>query len=158
MDVKKRKAILNAFIYSQFNYCPLIWMFHSRVLNNKINRIHKRALRITYNDRSLTFQELLEKDNSVTIHHRNIQVLATEIYKVLNGLSPSILNDIFVPALYPHNFRRQNTLQRRRVKSVRHGTESLSFLGPKIWDIIPQNIKQSKTVEYLNQKLKRGFP
>ena len=133
-------------------------MFHSRVLNNKINRIHKRALRITYNDRSLTFQELLEKDNSVTIHHRNTQVLATEIYKVLNGLSPSILNDIFVPALYPYNFRRQNTLQRRRVKSVRYGTESLSFLGPKIWDIIPQNIKQSKTVEIFKSKIKTWIP
>ena len=76
---------MKAFIESQFGYCPLVWMFHSRSLNNKINRIHERALRITYNDKSSNFQELLDKDNSVTIHHRNIRTLAIEIYKFLQG-------------------------------------------------------------------------
>ena len=71
---------MKAFVESQFGYCPLIWMFHSRGLNNKINRIHERALRITYKDKSSTFQELLEKGNSVSIHHGNVQKLAIEIY------------------------------------------------------------------------------
>ena len=78
MNVDKKRMIMKAFIESQFGYCPLVWMFHSRSLNNKINRIHERALRITYNDKSSSFQNLLEKDNSVTIHHRNIKILATE--------------------------------------------------------------------------------
>ena len=124
MDLKQRRNIMKAFVESQFGYCPLIWMLHSRGLNNKINRIHKMALRVTYKDKSPTFQELLEKYNSVSIHHRNIQKLAIEIYKVLHGFSPPILNDIFVPVSRPYNFRRNNTLQRRRVNSVRHGTES----------------------------------
>ena len=59
--------IMKAFIESQFGYCPLVWMFHSRSFNNKINRIHERALRITYNDKSSSFQNLLEKDNSTVI-------------------------------------------------------------------------------------------
>ena len=71
MDSPKRRLVMKAFITSQFGYCPLIWMFHSRALNNKINSIHERALRITYNDRTSTFEELLNKDNSVSIHHRN---------------------------------------------------------------------------------------
>ena len=69
MDTNKKRTIMKAFVESQFSYCPLIWMFHSRGLNNKINRIHERALRITFNDKSSTFQELLDKKNSVTIHH-----------------------------------------------------------------------------------------
>ena len=69
---------MKAFIELQFGYCPLVRIFHSQSLNNKINRIHKRALRITYNGKSSSFQKLLEKDNSVTIHHRNIKILATE--------------------------------------------------------------------------------
>ena len=93
---------------------------------------NKAALRITYKDKFSAFQELLEKDNSVSIHHRNIQKLAMEIYKVLHGFSPPILNDIFVPVSGPYNFRRNDTLQRRRVNSVRHSTKSVSFLGPKI--------------------------
>ena len=51
MSTKKRKLIMNSFITSQFGYCPLVWMFHSRELNNRINRIHERSLRIVYNDK-----------------------------------------------------------------------------------------------------------
>ena len=79
---------MKAFIESQFGYCPLVWMFHSRNRNNKINRIHERSLRITYNDKSSSFQNLLEKDNSVTLHYRNIEILATEKYTSLQELSP----------------------------------------------------------------------
>ena len=146
MDLKQRRNIMKAFVESQFGYCPLIWMFHSRGLNNKINRIHERALRITYKDKSSTFKELLEKDNSVSIHHRNVQKLAIEIYKVLHGFSPPILNDIFVPVSHPYNFRRNDTLQRRGVNSIRHGTGPISFLGPKIWDLVPRDIKLSQSL------------
>ena len=71
----KLKLIMRTFIESQFNYCPLIWMFHSRILNEKINKLHERALRLVYKDDTLTFQQLLQKDNSVTIHERNNQKL-----------------------------------------------------------------------------------
>ena len=76
---------MKAFIESQFNYCPLIWMVHSRALNNKINRIHERALKIVYSDYNSFFNELLDKDVSLTIHQRNVQSLATENYKYLHG-------------------------------------------------------------------------
>ena len=95
MDIKKRRMIMKAFITSQFSYFPLIWIFYSRALNNKINTIHQRSLRTTYNDRTLTFEELLRKNNSVTIHHRNLQVLATELYKVENNMYPEIVNEVF---------------------------------------------------------------
>ena len=66
-------------------------MCHSRGLNNKINRLHERCLRLTYNDKQLNFEELLEKDDSVSIHIGNLQTLAIEIYKVMNGSSPKIM-------------------------------------------------------------------
>ena len=69
-------------------------MFDSRGIN-KINRIYERALRITYNSKS-SFQDTFDKDNSVTIHHRNIRTLAIEKFKVLRGLSPPLLNEVFV--------------------------------------------------------------
>ena len=95
MELTKRRILMNAFFDSQFNYCPLIWMFHSRNLNNKINRLHERCLRVIYNDKTSSFEQLLENDNSVSIHHRNIQTLAIEMYKVTNGLSPEIISEIF---------------------------------------------------------------
>ena len=68
MDLPKRKVLMKAFITSQFSYCPLIWMLHSRALNDRINYINKRALRLTYKDNQSSFKEYLEKDHSVTVH------------------------------------------------------------------------------------------
>ena len=85
---------MKAFITSQFSYCPLIWMFHSRNLNNKINRIHERALKLVYQN-NLSFSELLDLGNSVTVHQKNLQALVTEIYEVKNGIAPEIMKDIW---------------------------------------------------------------
>ena len=76
----KRKLLLNAFITSQFSYAPVVWMFHNRKLNNHINRIHKRALRIVFQDHNLTFEELLAKDSSFKIHECNVRRLFIEIF------------------------------------------------------------------------------
>ena len=79
-------------------------MFHSRGLNNKINRIHEKALRITYNDKSSSCGELLTKDRSVTIHHINIRAFAIEIYKVMQRISPPLLNEVFCHVNVVMNF------------------------------------------------------
>ena len=82
---------MKAYIISQFGYRPLVWMFHSRGLNNKMNSLHERALRITYGDRSSSFEDLLKKDDSVSIHHRNLEALTPEIFKVKNNIAPEIM-------------------------------------------------------------------
>ena len=95
MELPKRRIFMTAFFKSQFHCCPAIWMFHSRTLNNKINRLHERCLRIIYNDKLSNFEELLHKDNFVSIRHNNINALAIEMYKVVNGMSPEIMNEVF---------------------------------------------------------------
>ena len=66
MKLSKRKILMNAFFNLQFSYCLLIWMCHSRIINKKINRLHERFLRITYCDKQSSFEELLEKNSSVS--------------------------------------------------------------------------------------------
>ena len=88
MDSSEKTTIMKAFIISDPSYYPLVWMFHSSEWNSKINRIHERSLRLVYSDKTSTFQELLDKDKS--LRHKNIQVLATEIYKTVNGRAPTI--------------------------------------------------------------------
>ena len=149
---------MKAYIISQFGYCPLVWMFHSRGLNNKINSLHERALRITYGDRSSSFEDLLKKDNSVSIHHRNIQALATEMFKVKNNIAPEIMKELFAPKMSSYDLRNNNSFKRRRVKSVWHGTELVSYLGPKIWDLVPNEIKESESLNGFKFKIKRWVP
>ena len=82
MSAERRPLIFKAFIISQFNYCPLVWMFHTKQLNNRINSLYEKALRVTYQDRNSSFSELWNLDKFVSIHCRNIKYLLTEIYKV----------------------------------------------------------------------------
>ena len=133
-------------------------MFHSRRLNNKINSIHERALRITYQDHISTFQELLNKDNSVSIYYKKLQALATEMFKIHWDLSPDILKEIFVLKISLYNLRRNNAFERRQVHSVYHGTESLSFLRPKFWNLVSLELKKSESLEVFKLKVKKWIP
>ena len=134
MNMNKRRTIMKAFIIAQFGYCPLVWMFHSRTLNNHINKIHERALRIVYNDEQSSFNGLLIKDGA--IHQRNIQALAIEMFKVINGMSPEIMNKVF-PLKEALNYCSRFPFKSRNVRTVAYGTETLNFMGPKIWSLVP---------------------
>ena len=148
---------MKAYIISQFGYFPLVWMFHSRGLN-KVNSLHERTLSITYGDRSSSFQDLLKKDNSVSVHHRNIQALATEMFKVKNNIAPEIMKQLFAPKMRCYDFRNSNSFKRSRVNSVWHGTGSMSYLGPKIWYLVPSEIKESESLNAFTFKIERWVP
>ena len=78
-------------------------MFHLRQLNNKINKLHERTLRMVYKNANLSFQELLKLDKSFCIHHRNLQKLATEMYKIKNKHSPTLVQELFPVYENPYN-------------------------------------------------------
>ena len=118
--------LMNAFFKSNFNYCPLVGMYHSRLNNRKINRLHERCLRIIYNDKTSSFESLLEKDGSVSIHKSNLQVLATEIFKINRGISSSTMKGIFEPrAEHPYNLRCISQFSAPLLITVFDGTESI---------------------------------
>ena len=159
MNFNKRKKLMNAFFKAQFNYCPLVWMLHSRLLNNKINRLHERCLRVVYNNNQNTFEELLELDNSVSTHYKNLQCLAIELYKIFNGISPDIMKDVFpLNTSSTYDIRNREIFYTRPVKSVYHGTESLSYLAPKIWELVPESIKSAESLSVFKIRIKKWKP
>ena len=95
MKLPERRILMNPLFKAQFNYCLILWMIHSLSMNNKINRLHERCLSIIYNDKCSNFEELLVKDTLVSIYHNDIYSLANEMYKVVNGISPEIMNNVF---------------------------------------------------------------
>ena len=105
-----------------------------------------------------TFQELLNKDDSLSIHYRNLQFLATEMFQIQRGLSPEILRETFVSKTSLHNFHRNDNFERGQVHSFYSDTEPLSFLGTKIWDLVPVELKQSESLVSFELKIKNWIP
>lgn len=154
MNQIQRKIVFQSFVKSQFTYCPLIWMFCNRSENNRINRLHERALRLVNSDNNSTFEELLVQSRDVTIHHSNIQKLVTEVYKFSNSLGPPILNEIFKKREMPYNLRSFREIETLYPKSVRHGTESLSYKASQIWNDVPYDLKEVSTLNQFKEKIK----
>ena len=134
-------------------------MFHSRTITNKTNRLHERVLRIVYSDFKSSFEGLLMKGNSFSIHERNIQSLTIEIYKIFNGLSPSFLKNFFHKNI-SNNYDLQNhkELYSRNPKTVRYGTETVSYMAPKNWSKVPETIKMSSSLKSFKTKIRKWKP
>ena len=110
---------MKAYTTSQFSYCPLVWMFHSRTMNNRINTLHEKAFRLVYaNKTNLSCDDLLKEDKLAKIHKKNLQILATEIYKVKNDLRPKSIADIFHFVEKPYNLRNNSIMQRQANRSL----------------------------------------
>ena len=154
MNLAQLRLIMNAFIFLQFGYCLLVWMFHSRKLNNRITNIHERALRIFHRDCESPFQQLLKQNKSVSIHQINLQILATEIFKAKNGLNTVIMEDVFNFKSLAYNFRNAETLNKSNVSSVKCGTETITSLGAKIWKILHNDYKELTSLSTFKSKIK----
>ena len=140
LNEDKRKFLMKTFVVSQFNYCPVIWMYCQRKSNNLINRIHERALRIAYNDYLSDFETLLQLDDSVTIHQRNIQALCLEIYKTLQSKNPAFMNNVFKCNDSSYHTRNQGLIY-PNPRTVSYGLESFGYKANQIWSSIPNDIK-----------------
>ena len=130
INFEKRCALMNSFFTSQSNYCPLVWMFHCRTMNNKINHLHERCLRIVYSDKTSPFEKLLETDRSVpdTFQFTLIQILATEFFKQSGDLVSAIFSQTFSKRSVQYNLRHTPEFSVINAKSTFHGTEIFFYL------------------------------
>ena len=128
-------------------------MFHSSKLNSRVNKLQERALRIVYQDYASSFTKILEKGNSTTIRNRNIQLLAPELLKVKNGLSPPFMNEISVEnEQHYYDSRKKTEFNGNNVKTVYNGTKTLTSLGPRIWKLRQTTLKKVIALRNLNSK------
>ena len=115
----------------------------SRIFNRKINSLHERCLRIIYQHKKLSFEQLLKKDNSVSIHQKNLQSIATEMHNMNNSLFPILIQELFMPNNeHTYNLRHLRQFKTTAVNTVNHDTKSVSLLETRFWEIYPIALKR----------------
>ena len=153
VEHEERIICVNSFIFSNFNYCPLIWHFTSASSTAKIEKIQERAIRFLYDDHNTPYEELLKKSNKVKMTTSRLRTLCLEIYKTLNDLNPSYMKDIFKKRENRHS-NRHNYIDVPMVNQVTYGKHSMRSLGPKIWNSLPEHIKSSDTLSIFKKSIK----
>ena len=124
---------MEAFTESQFGYYSLVWVFSWRQTNARINHIHESALRAVYDNEISPFEELLRRDKSKTIHQRNIEILAAELFKIKNVLCNDIMAQLICKGnSVGYSLCSQTIFLLPPVKSVNYGLKALQYFNPKI--------------------------
>ena len=131
---------------------------HCQSVNSTTNPVHELALSIVYKDKFSSFENLLEKDKAVKYPGRNLQVLVAEIIKLKNGIAPKIISGIFKLSSPTYNLGNKRDFVSNHLKTLYFGTESLSSLGPKLWDLLPQDLKTLTSLTLFKSQVKKnGF-
>ena len=155
MGFKEKEVLLNSFVYSNFNYCPLVWHFCSSKSLNKIEKIQERALRILYNDYSSNYETILKQSSKSTMEVKRLRSLAIEIFKTINDKNPEYMNEIFHKTAF--STHRPLDLQVNQNSTTKYGMKSLRSLGPHIWNSLPNNVKSETDYNKFKEFIKDWF-
>ena len=128
-DYNKARLLYNAFVLSSLDDCPLIWIFYGKTANREINRVHKCALRIVFNDYEAPFKELVRKDKELTTHLTNLHKVVTEVSKSLNCQNPTFMWDLFIGEEVSYDLRAKDLLQVPKARTVLTGLNFIVFRG-----------------------------
>ena len=129
-------------------------MFCSRQSNNLINKIHERGLRLTYTDETKDFQQILREQNEISIHQMNLQVLMTEVYKIVNSIAPPIMNSLFQFRYNTNSIRNFQEIYTENRKTVTYGTETVTYRTPFLWANLHTKYKCAKFLDEFKSKIK----
>ena len=155
LNTNQRKILVNSFIYSNYNYCPLVWHFCSKKSMNKIERIQYRALQFLHNDYNSDYNTLLKKSDKCSMEVRRLRTIASKIFKSLNDLNPLFIKELLNKRNNVN--RRKNDLIIYTRNTVTFGSNSLRCLGPHIWNTLPQNIKEITSFEKCKESINSWY-
>ena len=152
---KEKQILIQSFVYSNFNYCPLVWYFSSSKSLQKIEKIRERALRFLHNDHTSSYDDLLLKSNKCTMLVARQRILCIEIFKTLKQLNPPFMQNIFRLRSSHYSLRNPNSLAHVRPNQTTFGSNSLSCIGPQIWNGLPNEIKSAENLKSFKTLIKQ---
>ena len=147
LNFESRLAIYRTFILANFSYCPLVWHFCGIEKSKVMEKIQERALRFVYNDSVSSYEELCKKGDHKMLYISRLQQMAIETYKIVNGHCPTYLEDLIQIKENFYNMRSSSRLVQPKCKTVTHGLQSFSYKAPKIWNQLPDNYKNTVSLE-----------
>ena len=157
VDYPSRKAIYTSFISSNFNYCPLVWFFTSRESINKIDKIQERALRFVLKDHTSNYKNLLLKSGFDSFRIYAVKSLVIELFKILEGMTPNYLSELFGKADTPYDTRDKFKLIQPLKRTTTYGLRSFQYYGAHVWNMLPVNIKAAQSLREF-KSLIRSWP
>ena len=155
LNQDQRNIIADSFIYSNFNYCPLIWHFCSQRLINKIENIQKRTLRFVLNDYTSNYETLLNKSSKCTMEVRRLRLLALEVFRFVNKLNPVYMQSLLEKNVNSKRYKDDLKVPMRN--SVTFGDKSVRVLGSHIWNMLPAELKRETSYGKLKTKIDNWF-
>ena len=154
LSVERKLCLVKMFVLCNFTYGSISWHFCGTQNSNKLERILKRALRFVFRDYTSSYPELLDRAGVTTLAEGRLRTFMCELFKSRNGKAPSFLWDNLKEKVNVYDMRITHRLTLPKKKTTKHGLNSFSYLGPKLWNSIPENIKQSTTVTVFKQMIK----
>ena len=152
-----RMAVFRAFILSHLQYCPTIWHHCSMANAKKLDKIQERALRYVTSDYHSYYDSLLCQTKLPSLEEGRRQQIAIQTFKIINNLSPPYLQDLLTPRKCTRTLRNSvKTLEIPFYKRVRHGTNSFSYLAPKIWNNLPEAIRSIPDLPSFRKEIATG--
>jgi hypothetical protein len=152
-NTDRRLLIYKSFIYGNFSYCPVTWLFCGKVNSNRLEKIQERALRYVFSDYSSPYDVLLTRGNLLPLSLYRLRFLALELYKCVNGLNPNYLNELFMKHSVNYNLRDNNLLLQPKFRTTRFGLKSFRYIGAKLWNELPLKIKESKNLNTFKRNI-----
>ena len=148
-------VIYNSFIASNFSYCPLAWHFCSIASTNKLEKVQERALRFINNDYSSSLKKLLSQTKTEPLHVKRLKLMACEVFKIVNKLSPEYIQDMISIKTSTYNFRGERKAEIPRVNTTRYGLRSFRSEAPRIWNSLPNNLRVAESYPQFQGLLRR---
>ena len=132
MDRPCKKIIYNSYISSNFNYCPVVWMFTGKTNLGKLEKTNKRALRYVVNDNDAEYEVMCQELKVLNIHRQCIKSVALQMYKIKNQMVPSYVEELFTRKESHYSIRDNDLFNIPRFKTVSYGKISFRYFGAKL--------------------------
>ena len=150
LSLENRMLLYKSFIASNFHYCPVSWMFCGKRNSDKIEKIQERAIRFVYCDHSSEYKDLLKRGNLLSLAADRVRFLAIEMFKCVKELNPDYLNSIFQLNETPYSMR-DLRLKQPKWNTVRYGYKSFKYYEFKVWNSLPNDMKDTDSLQSLNK-------